>query len=69
MIRMVLIYVALFAVAAGAIWMKPASNGLETAALDDAEFRDLTHLPGVSVYHARLENAVTVTPDTLAAME
>ena len=42
---------------------------LESDQTMEWEFRDLTHLPGVSVYHARLENAVTVTPDTLAAME
>ena len=41
---------------------------LESDQTMEWEFRDLTHLPGVSVYHARLENAVTVTPDTLAAM-
>ncbi|NKB28460.1 MAG: Asp/Glu racemase [Rhodobacteraceae bacterium] len=32
------------------------------------EFRALTDLPGVAVYHARLANDVTVTPDTLARM-
>jgi maleate isomerase len=42
---------------------------LESDQTMEWEFRDLTHLPGVSIYHARLENAVTVTPDTLAAME
>jgi maleate isomerase len=29
----------------------------------------MTHLPGVSVYHARLANDVVVTPETLANME
>jgi len=33
------------------------------------EFRMLTDLPGVSVYHARLANDVAVTPGTLARME
>ena len=42
---------------------------LESDQTIEWEFRDLTHLPGVSVYHARLPNAVTITPDTLAAME
>lgn len=42
---------------------------LESDQTMEWEFRDLTHLPGVSVYHARLKNDVTVTPDTLAAME
>ena len=42
---------------------------LESDQTMEWEFRDLTHLPGVSVYHARLANAMTVTPETLAAME
>lgn len=42
---------------------------LESDQTMEWEFRDLTHLPGVSVYHARLANAKTVTPETLAAME
>ena len=42
---------------------------LESDQTMEWEFRDLTHLPGVSVYHARLANAATVTPETLAAME
>ena len=32
------------------------------------EFRGLTDLPGVSLYHARLPNEVTITPETLARM-
>lgn len=45
MIRMVLIYTALFAVAAGAIWMKPSGTGVgEVAALRDDEFANMTHL-------------------------
>ena len=32
------------------------------------EFRALTDLPGVAVYHARLANDVIVTPETLARM-
>lgn len=35
----------------------------------EAEFRALTNLPGVGVYHARLANDEVVTPDTLANME
>ncbi|WP_231704135.1 maleate cis-trans isomerase family protein [Cochlodiniinecator piscidefendens] len=35
----------------------------------ETEFRQLTDLPGVAVYHARLANDVTVTPETLAKME
>ena len=42
---------------------------LESDQTMEWEFRDLTHLPGVSVYHARLANAMTVTPETLSAME
>ncbi|MGC1487400.1 MAG: Asp/Glu racemase [Albidovulum sp.] len=41
---------------------------LESDQTMEWEFRDLTDLPGVSVYHARLANDVTVTPDTLAKM-
>ena len=33
------------------------------------EFRILTDLPGVAVYHARLANDVVVTPETLSRME
>lgn len=45
MIRMVLIYAALFAVAAGAIWLKPTSNGTaDVAALDDQDFANMTQL-------------------------
>ncbi|WP_298855117.1 Asp/Glu racemase [uncultured Ruegeria sp.] len=42
---------------------------LESDQTMESEFRTLTDLPGVSVYHARLANEVTVTPDTLAKME
>jgi len=35
----------------------------------ETEFRMLTNLPGVSVYHARLANDVVVTPETLGKME
>ncbi|MFT5005860.1 MAG: maleate isomerase [Paracoccaceae bacterium] len=35
----------------------------------EAEFRQLTNLPGVAVYHARLANDTLVTPETLAKME
>lgn len=42
---------------------------LESDQTMEAEFRVLTDLPGVSVYHARLANDVTVTPETLARME
>ena len=42
---------------------------LESDQTVEAEFRGLTGLPGVSVYHARLANDVTVTPETLAKME
>ena len=42
---------------------------LESDQTIEAEFRALTNLPGVAVYHARLANDVTVTPDTLAKME
>ena len=42
---------------------------LESDQTMEWEFRDLTHLPGVSVYHSRLANSVTVTPETLAAMQ
>ena len=42
---------------------------LESDQTMEWEFRALTDLPGVSVYHARLANAVTVTPETLAGME
>lgn len=42
---------------------------LESDQTMEWEFRALTNLPGVSVYHARLANDVTVTPDTLAQME
>lgn len=33
------------------------------------EFRKLTDLPGISVYHSRLANDATVTKETLAKME
>lgn len=33
------------------------------------EFRALTDLPGVAVYHARLANDVVITPESLARME
>ncbi len=42
---------------------------LESDQTMEWEFRTLTDMPGVSVYHARLANDVTVTPDTLAQME
>lgn len=42
---------------------------LESDQTVEWEFRDLTDLPGVSVFHARLANDVTVTPETLANME
>jgi maleate isomerase len=35
----------------------------------EAEFRQLTNLQGVAVYHARLANDADVTPETLAKME
>lgn len=35
----------------------------------ESEFRQLTNLPGVSIYHARLANGTIVTPDMLAQME
>ena len=41
---------------------------LESDQTVEWEFRALTDLPGVSVYHARLANDVTVTPETLANM-
>lgn len=45
MIRMVLIYAALFTVAAGAIWLKPTSNGAgDVAGLDDQDFANMTQL-------------------------
>lgn len=42
---------------------------LESDQTMEWEFRALTDLPGVSVYHSRLANEVTVTPETLARME
>ncbi len=42
---------------------------LESDQTLEAEFRALTDVAGVSVYHARLANNITVTPDTLAQME
>ncbi len=42
---------------------------LESDQTMEWEFRALTDLPGVSVYHARLANDVVVTPETLANME
>ena len=41
---------------------------LESDQTIEAEFRLLTAIPGVAVYHARLANDVTVTPATLAKM-
>ena len=41
---------------------------LESDQTMEWEFRMLTDLPGVSVYHVRLANDVIVTPDTLAKM-
>lgn len=41
---------------------------LESDQTMESEFRVLTNLPGVAVYHARLANDVTVTPDSLARM-
>lgn len=42
---------------------------LESDQTMETEFRQLTNLPGVSVYHARLANDTVVTPETLAKME
>lgn len=42
---------------------------LQTDQTLETEFRDLTHVPGVSVYHARLPNASNTNADTLHAME
>jgi maleate isomerase len=42
---------------------------LESDQTIESEFRSLTALPGVSLYHARLANDVIVTPETLAKME
>ena len=42
---------------------------LESDQTMEWEMRELTHLPGVSVYHARLANDVVVTPSSLAKME
>lgn len=42
---------------------------LESDQTMEWEFRALTDLAGVAVYHARLANAVTVTPETLGRME
>lgn len=42
---------------------------LESDQTMETEFRMLTDLPGVSVYHARLANDVVVTPETLGKME
>ena len=42
---------------------------LESDQTMEAEFRVLTDVAGVSVYHARLANDVDVTPETLAKME
>ena len=69
MIRMVLIYTALFAVAAGAIWMKPSSNTTDDlAALPEQEFRDLTHLVLTDLGAGGLNEEVTVSR-TLATSE
>jgi maleate isomerase len=42
---------------------------LESDQTMEWEMRLMTHLPGVSVYHARLANDVVVTPESLAKME
>lgn len=42
---------------------------LESDQTMEWEFRQLTDLPGVSVYHSRLANDVTVSPETLAKMQ
>lgn len=42
---------------------------LESDQTMEAEFRVLTDVPGVAIYHARLPNDVDVTPETLAEME
>ena len=42
---------------------------LESDQTMEWELRTLTGLPGVSVYHSRLANEVSVTPQTLAKME
>lgn len=42
---------------------------LESDQTMEWEMRLMTHLPGVSVYHARLANDVVVTPETLTRME
>ena len=42
---------------------------LESDQTMEWEMRLMTHLEGVSVYHARLANDVVVTPQTLANME
>ena len=42
---------------------------LESDQTMEWEMRLMTHLSGVSVYHARLANDVVVTPETLANME
>jgi maleate isomerase len=48
-----------------------AAIGLLVLATDQTmehEFRHLTMLPGIAVYHARLSNDPEITPDTLRAM-
>ena len=42
---------------------------LESDQTIEEDFRLLTNLPGVTIYHARLANDVIVTPETLANME
>ena len=42
---------------------------LESDQTMEAELRELTALPGVALYHARLANDAEVTPETLAKME
>jgi len=42
---------------------------LESDQTMEWEMRLMTHLPGVSVYHARLANDAVVTPESLARME
>lgn len=41
---------------------------LQTDQTLETEFRDLTHLPGVSCYHTRIPNEATTNEDTLTAM-
>lgn len=41
---------------------------LQTDQTLETEFRDLTHVPGVSCYHTRIANESTTNEDTLTAM-